>query len=184
MRYAVASTIGGATGGALLLLTPARLFAHAIPVLMLVATVLFIVAPRLVGAAQQHAAHGGPIDKTRTLRLRTFAQFAASVMVGYFNAGSGIIVMASLSLCGVREIQLLNGFKNLLGAMAAGAAIAALALGGQVAWTAAALMMTGSVVGGLSGARIAQRIDAKLLRALTLVFSLVMTGYFFWKFWS
>jgi uncharacterized membrane protein YfcA len=83
----------------------------------------------------------------------------------------------------MRELQLLNGFKNLLGAMAAGASIAALALGGQVARTAAALMMAGSVVGGLSGARVAHRINAKVLRALTLAFSLAMTSYFFWKLW-
>jgi uncharacterized membrane protein YfcA len=44
-------------------------------------------------------------------------------------------------------------------------------------------MMAGSVVGGLSGARVAQRINAKVLRALTLAFSLAMTSYFFWKLW-
>ncbi|MFM0370138.1 hypothetical protein [Paraburkholderia aspalathi] len=40
-----------------------------------------------------------------------------------------------------------------------------------------------TLIGGLWGARVAQRIDANLLRVLILIFSFVMTGYFFWKFW-
>ncbi|WP_350357270.1 sulfite exporter TauE/SafE family protein [Paraburkholderia fungorum] len=182
LRYAVASLIGGVTGGTLLLLTPSAIFARAIPLLMLVATTLFYLAPRLIGASGRHS---DPVESSGVgaTHGRTLIQLCASIMVGYFNAGSGIIVMAALSLCGMRETQLLNGFKNLLGAVAAGASITALALGGQVAWAAAALMMVGSLAGGLLGARVAQRIDARVLRSLILVFSLLMTGYFFWKFW-
>ena len=182
LRYAAASLAGGVTGGALLLMTPAATFTRAIPLLMLLATLMFLLAPRVVAAARRStdvaAASGG-----KATRLHTTIQFFASLMVGYFNAGSGIIVMAGLSMSGMRETQLLNGFKNLLGAVAAGASIAALAVGGQVAWASAALMMAGSLIGGLWGARVAQRIDANLLRVLILIFSLVMTGYFFWKFW-
>lgn len=117
LRYAIASLIGGVTGGSLLLLTPASVFARAIPVLMLIATTLFYLAPRLVGAARRHSADAHGTDAGAT-RGRTLIQLCASIMVGYFNAGSGIIVMAALSLCGMRETQLLNGFKNLLGAVA------------------------------------------------------------------
>lgn len=81
----------------------------------------------------------------------------------FFRLPSGIIVMAARSLCGMRETQLLNGLKNLLGAVAAGASIAALAVGGQVARAAAALMMSGLLAGRLLGARVAQRIDAHAL---------------------
>ncbi|RQS21385.1 sulfite exporter TauE/SafE family protein [Burkholderia sp. Bp8998] len=181
-RYAATSLAGGMTGGALLILTPAAAFARAIPVLMLLATSLFLFAPCMPGSARSNndvpdASH------RRTALRRTLILVGASVMVGYFNAGSGIVVMAALSLCGMRETQLLNGFKNLLGAMAAGASITALAIGGQVAWTSGGLMMVGSLAGGLWGARVAQRIDAGLLRVLILSFSLLMTVYFFWKFW-
>ncbi|WP_250508344.1 MULTISPECIES: sulfite exporter TauE/SafE family protein [unclassified Caballeronia] len=182
LRYAVASLIGGVTGGSLLLLTPNAIFARAIPLLMLAATTLFYMAPRLMRVAGRRTdqVESSSVGATRG---RTLVQLCASIMVGYFNAGSGIIVMAALSLCGMRETQLLNGFKNLLGAVAAGASITALAFGGQVAWAAAALMMVGSLAGGVLGARIAQRINARVLRNLILVFSLLMTGYFFWKFW-
>jgi uncharacterized membrane protein YfcA len=182
LRYAAASLVGGVTGGGLLLLTPAAAFAGAIPVLMLLATLMFLVAPHFVAAARRRSDAAGQSDGNPA-RIHMMIQIAASLMVGYFNAGSGIIVMAGLSLCGVRETQLLNGFKNLLGTVAAGASIVALAVGGQVAWTAAGLMMVGSLIGGLSGARIAQQIDAKLLRLLILAFSFLMTGYFFYKFW-
>ena len=182
IRYAATSLIGGVTGGALLLSTPSAAFTRAIPVLMFVATIMYLVSPRLLALTRRHSgmAHGSEEHVTRGT---TVIQFFASLMVGYFNAGSGIIVMAGLSLCGIRETQLLNGFKNLLGAIAAGASIAALAVGGQVAWASASLMMVGSLIGGLAGARVAQRIDAKMLRILILAFSFCMTGYFFWKFW-
>ncbi len=182
LGYAGASLAGGVTGGGLLLLTPASAFARAIPVLMLLATLMFLLAQRITSSVRRHEVADIP-PGNGAVRARTTIQFIASIVVGYFNAGSGIIVMAALSLCGMRETQLLNGFKNLLGAVAAGASIAALALGGQVAWTTAALMMAGSLIGGLSGAKVAQRIDARLLRALILAFSFLMTGYFFWKFW-
>lgn len=182
LRYAITSLVGGVIGGTLLLLTPASVFARAIPLLMLAATLLFCFAPRLARAISvtkkgetQHSGH--------VTRARAVVQFVASLMVGYFNAGSGIIVMAALSLCGMRETQMLNGFKNLLGAIAAGASIAALAVGGQIAWTLAGLMMTGSLIGGLVGARFAQRINAGILRALIIAFSLLGTAYFFSKFW-
>lgn len=182
LRYALTSLVGGVIGGTLLLLTPVAVFAKAIPLLMLVATLLFCFAPRLARAAS--AMQQGPTtDNGRVTRARTTVQFVASLMVGYFNAGSGIIVMAALSLCGMRETQMLNGFKNLLGAIAAGASIAALAVGGQIAWALAGLMMAGSLVGGLVGARLAQRINADVLRMLIIAFSLLGTAYFFAKFW-
>ncbi|MFM0262940.1 sulfite exporter TauE/SafE family protein [Paraburkholderia sediminicola] len=182
LRYAAASVAGGVTGGALLLMTPAVAFARAIPLLMLLSTLMFLLAPHMVTAARRRS-EASASSGAKTTRIQTTIQFFASLMVGYFNAGSGIIVMAGLSLSGMRETQLLNGFKNLLGAVAAGASIAALAVGGQVAWTSAALMMVGSLIGGLWGARVAQRIDATLLRRLILIFSFAMTGYFIWKFW-
>lgn len=182
LRYAAASLAGGLARGGLLLLTPAAAFARAILHLMLLATLMFLIAPSLITAMCRGSDAAGPSDGNPE-RIHTIIQFAASLMVGYFNAGSGIIVMAGLSLCRMREAQLLNGFNNLLGAVAAGASIAALAVGGRIAWTSAGLMMAGSLIGGLSGVRIAQRIDAQLLRVLILAFSFLMTGYFFWKFW-
>lgn len=176
------AVLGGVAGGYLVLLTPAETFATAIPFLMLFASVLFITAPYLARRLQGTDAEWLPRGMPRLLDWRLPGQFAVGVLAGYFSAGGGVLSMAALSAFGMRDVQIINGLKLLLGVLMTGASVVAFALAGQVAWPHAVLMIGGTIVGGHLGAVLAQRLSPGTLRTAIAVFSLGMTGYFFVKF--
>jgi len=48
-----------------------------------------------------------------------------------------------------------------------------------VVWPQAILMLIGSVAGGYGGARLALRVEPRLVRRLIIAIGLIMTAYFF-----
>lgn len=180
VALSLAAVFGGVAGGCLVLMTPAKAFSAAVPFLMLAATLLFIAGPRLsrFGRSAEWTPRGMP----SLFDWRLPGQFIVGVVTGYFNAGGGVLAMAALSVFGIRDIQLINALKLLLGVVMTGASVVAFALAGQVAWAYAILMTVGTVAGGQIGAVLAQRLPPKALRAAIALFSLGMTAYFFAKF--
>jgi uncharacterized membrane protein YfcA len=142
-----------------------------IPWLLLVATVLLSfggrVAKRLAGASQA------------PLGLATAAQLAVSIYGGYFGGGAGIMMLAILSVVGMRDIHRMNALKTLLGALINGVAVVAFIVAGAVAWTPGIVMIAGGMTGGYGGAAIARRVDPKHVRRLVLAVAWTMTAYFF-----
>jgi hypothetical protein len=167
----IASLLGGLAGSVLLLRTSDRTFVLLIPWLLLVATVLFSfggrVAKRLAGASQA------------PLGLATAAQLAVSIYGGYFGGGAGIMMLAILSVVGMRDIHRMNALKTLLGALINGVAVVAFIVAGAVAWTPGIVMIAGGMTGGYGGAAIARRVDPKHVRRLVLAVAWTMTAYFF-----
>ena len=164
----VAAGLGGLTGAALLLVLPAAAFARIVPVLILVATGLVAVQPRLtawVVARRARLGHetphgGGP--------LLVIGVYLTSIYGGYFGAGQGIILIALLAILVDDELQRLNGLKNVIATVVnAVAAIIFIALA-PVAWEVAILLAIGSTIGGQLGASVGRRLPTRVLR-LTIV---------------
>jgi uncharacterized membrane protein YfcA len=112
-----AAFAGSAAGAALLLNTSDRTFLALVPFLLLAATLLFAVSPRLlpyVRARRPSQVGFGP----RRLSLMGLC----AVYGGYFGAGMGIMMMAGLSLSGVDDVRVANALKNLLAGVINGVA--------------------------------------------------------------
>jgi len=182
VALSVVAVLGGIAGGWLLILTPAEAFASAIPFLMLFASLLFIAAPHLARCTQGADGEWLPRGMPSLLDWRLPGQFAVGVLAGYFSAGGGVLSMAALSAFGIRDVQIINALKLLLGVFMTGASVVAFALAGQVAWPHAVLMTVGTIAGGHLGAILAQRLPPRALRMAIAAFSLGMTAYFFAKF--
>jgi uncharacterized protein len=164
------SVAGGAAGAALLLLTPGAAFRRIVPWLLLLATALFALAPRLVRAARRE----------RTGRAGAVAGvLLVSLYGGYFNGGLGVLLLALFALLGQDDLSAMNGLKNLLSAALAAIAVALYASGGVVLWREALVMMAGTSAGGYLGARLARRIPAPALRVGIVGTGLVMSALFF-----
>jgi uncharacterized protein len=167
----VASLVGGAAGSALLLRTSDHTFVLLIPWLLLFATVLFSFGPALTrkigGGAQAPLAVG------------IGAQLFIGLYGGYFGGGIGIMMLAVLSLLGMRDIHRMNSLKAVLGTLVNGVAVVAFVVAGAVAWAPGAVMVVGGIAGGYAGAAIARRVEPDLVRRLVLVVAWSMTGYFF-----
>lgn len=162
------SLAGGAAGATLLLVTPDTLFRQLVPWLLLLATLLFLFAPRLLG---QHA----------SVHAHAFLPgiLLVSVYGGYFNGGLGILLMALYALASPVSVQHANAAKNLLSALLTSFAAVIYIAGDAVQWSYALPMMAAGWIGGYVGARWGRRLPARALRMIIIATGAIMTLLFF-----
>ena len=108
-------------------------------------------------------------------------EFVFAVYGGYFGAGLGVLLLAVLTIVGVTDIQSANAQKNLLGAIITTIAVVLFASAGVVAWRQTLVMLTGAVIGGYCGARLARRVPAGVLRGAVIIVGGLLTVYYFVK---
>src|SRR6185295_16451666 len=106
-------------------------------------------------------------------------QLAIATYGGYFSGGIGILMLAALSFAGLKDIHAMNGLKAWLGACINGASVVTFVIANTIDWPAAAVMITGGLVGGYGGAYVAQRLSPGLIRVVVILVGLSMTAYFF-----
>lgn len=164
-----AALAGGATGAALLLLTPASAFETVVPLLVLVASVLVLLAPSPSELAELTVSGAGP-------RLM-LGIFAVGIYGGYFGAAAGVMMLALL-LTATRESTVrLIAAKNALLGLSNGVAAVAFVLLGPVLWAAVLPLGLGFFLGGRLGPTIARRAPARLLRTLVGVTGVALAAY-------
>ena len=92
-------------------------------------------------------------------------QFFTSIYGGFFGAGMGVMMLATLGLTEGGDYHRLNALKNLLSIVIAAVAIVVFASGGVVAWLQAAVMVPGVAIGGYAGVWTARRVPQSPGRA-------------------
>lgn len=168
----------GATLGAIILRhTRPSLFEAIVPWLILGAT-LVILLQQLGLTVRGGASSQPPAHQSRRLALIMFFQFLVGIYAGYFGGAMGIIMLAYLSLLGGMEIHQMNAIKNLLAALMNGVASVYFIACGMVDFRGALLMTVGAVAGGFIGARIARRVQPRVVRWAVIVIGLSLTVTF------
>ena len=175
--YAAISLIGGLVGGILLTNTPEPIFNRLVPFLILFATILFTARTfftrifRLEANAQTSAGW---------LAAGVAFQFLVSVYGGYFGAGIGILMLASLGVLGFENIHEMNAVKNVLTFLINGIAASYFILKGLIEWPAAGIVAIGAVAGGYSGAYFSQKVPQQIVRsAITIIGVSIATVLFY-----
>ncbi|HEX9464772.1 MAG TPA: sulfite exporter TauE/SafE family protein [Alphaproteobacteria bacterium] len=167
------SLVGGLLGALLLLFTPSTIFARIVPWLMLFATLIFTVG------------NFAPLEVIRRLALgpRSIlaAHFLISIYGGYFGGGIGFLILAALTLFGMRDINAMNGLKMAMAGVMTVASITTFIAAGVVHWPETVPMLISSVVGGYVGAHGAQKVDQRLIKGFVVLFGAGITAYFFWR---
>jgi uncharacterized protein len=102
-------------------------------------------------------------------------QFLVAIYGGYFGAGVGILMLATLGLLGFTDIHQMNGLKNLLVFSTNSIAAASFVVSGQVKWSAATFMAIAAILGGYSGAILARRFGRTFARRAVIVIGIIMT---------
>ena len=175
--FCLPSLAGGGLGAWLSLRAGDALFAAAVPWLILAGTLLFLVQNvlrrRLVATSTAPPAHGW------RLAALLAAPLVVSVYGGFFGAGMGILILATLAQAGFHDVHEMNGLKNLTAVCINGIAALTFVAGGRVDWRLAGLMAIGAVVGGYVGARVARRLSQRLVRQLIVIAGLVLTAWSF-----
>ncbi len=174
------SMAGGLLGAVILAVTPAQIFSRIVPFLVLFATLLFAGRNVLARCFSDGTAVGKPIGWLGRLWGFLFQLFVAGYG-GYFGAGIGILMLASLSLMGLRDIHKINALKTILSSIINGIALIYFIMRGLIVWHIAALMAAGAILGGYLGARLAKRVDQGYLRAFIVVVGLLVSAWLFFR---
>ncbi|MGB9781277.1 sulfite exporter TauE/SafE family protein, partial [Caldanaerobacter sp.] len=149
------SLLGGTLGAYFLMITPHKVFAFIVPFLVLFATVILALNDKIHRFTLEEGA-----DKKKTSLVIVFVlQFLTSLYGGYFAAGIGILMLATLGIAGIDDIHTANGIKNVLSLFINITSGLVLIFSGKVVWVYAFILMLGFALGGYLGAVISQRFD-------------------------
>ena len=180
------SIVGGVIGAIWLTHTKERVFARLVPFLILFATVLFMsqgLVRRLFPlnpepsrdvtskrAPRQALSMWGPI----------LFQLAVAIYGGYFGAGIGILMLASLGFIGLTNIYEMNTLKTVLGSLINMVAAIWFMISGLVDWPRAGVMTLGAMTGYFLGAHYSQRVSQKAVRQIitTIGFGLAAATFY------
>jgi uncharacterized protein len=175
----VPSLAGGLLGAFVLVSTPEAVFRRVVPFLVLFATLLF--ASRDLFA---RLTRDGAEDRRDRV---TFAgaiwgvlfQIVIATYGGFFGAGQSIMMMASLSIMGLRDIHRINGLKTAMAVSVNGIALVLFALRGIVEWNLALVMGAGAIFGGYGAARLSKRISQKALSGFVIAVGVFVSAWLF-----
>lgn len=168
----IISLLGGALGGWLLLITPSRIFAQMLPWLVLIATALF--------AYGSFYRRDRSPNTWRSAPLLLFIQLLIAVYGGYFGGGIGFMMLAALSLAGIRSREA-GHFKNLLVAVINTSAVAVLFFSPQLDILHACILGLGALVGFILGTHLLGVLNERLVRGIVVLIGLGLTIGLFLK---
>ena len=176
--FSIASIIGGYLGARLLLRTSDGDFRALVPWLMLVATLVFAFGGRVMSLLRKEGETERPTTRT-SLIVAVVIQLVISTYGGFFGGGMGILMLATFTILGMRQIHAMNGMKNWLAACINGIAVFTFVTAGAIVWPEAVVMIAGAVLGGYSGASVAKKLNPLVVRRLVIALGFGLSLYFF-----
>jgi len=174
VRLLPPSFLGGIVGSLLVTRLPERVFAGAVPWLLIAASTLLLVQKPIARWAGAHP-HDEP--SPRTLAAIVFFQFLVGVYGGYFGAGIGILMLSSLAFVGISDIHEMNAVKTVLAAAMNGVTICIFAFADAIVWKVAFVMAAAAIVGGYLGARVARKMPAAVVRVIVVIIGFGVAAY-------
>ena len=179
-RFVPVSLLGGWIGSWLLTHTSDQTFSRLIPFLILFATLLFLAQGtfrRFAGLDQRRK----PDSNHHAVWGAVAFQFGVAIYGGYFGAGIGILMLASLGFIGLTNIHEMNALKTVLGSLINLVAAGWFIFAGLIHWPRAAVMTAGALLGYFVGAHYAQRIPQKRVRQIITAIGFLIAGVTFYK---
>ena len=176
LLYGAISLVSGGLGALLLQHTGETSFALILPWLLLMATVIFAFSKPIARWAGR--GHGSGHSGGWTV-LVAGMQFVVGIYGGYFGAGIGVLMLASLSFAGFENLHQVNALKVLLSTLINLVAAILFCFSGQVQWTAAGVMAVASIGGGVLGMAVAKRVPQQYLRVIILLVGMTLTAVYF-----
>ena len=162
-RVLPAGALGGVAGALLLLYTDERAFEIIVPFLILFAVALLALQDRIRAWLE---ARGG------AAKAATWAALPVGlggIYGGYFGAGLGVIVLASLAVVYADSLTRINALKQSVSLAVNVAAAVVFVFSKRVDWPIAGIMLVASLGGGVLGGAIASKIEPAMLRWIVVV---------------
>ncbi|QJD60179.1 sulfite exporter TauE/SafE family protein [Pseudomonas sp. gcc21] len=177
----LAALIGGLAGGLVLLITTDQTFTLLIPWLLLVATLLFTFSRQLGRLVRK----GEELQSENRIGSTGFVcQLLVSIYGGFFGAGMGILMIASLAISGRTEVLEINAIKNLMSSTIYSVAAITFIVAGAIHWPALLIMLVGTVSGGYAGGLFARALPDAWLRWLVIAIGWGLSLYYFYVIYA
>jgi hypothetical protein len=167
-------------GAVLLTCTSNKTFSKLVPFLILFATVLFVAQGvfRRFATGNGQAAHAG---KHGAVWGAILFQLAVAIYGGYFGAGIGILMLASLGFIGLSNIHEMNALKTILGSLINLVAAVWFICAGLIHWPKAGVMTVGALLGYFLGSHYAQRIPQQRVRQIITLIGFIISAVTFYE---
>ena len=149
----------GCSGSWLLLSTDQRWFDAIVPWLILFACALVALQGPIARWVAERRGDGDGVSPMMWL-----AQLGVSVYGGYFGAGMGIVMLATMGILLPSSLQHANGLKLACAVVINGVAAFWFLVTGAASLPHAAFMAVASIAGGWVGAKVAKQMPASALR--------------------
>jgi uncharacterized membrane protein YfcA len=170
LLLALPSALGGLAGSWVLLNTEERLFNRVVPWLILFACALVAFQVPIGRFVRAHKAEGA--DQVPVALW--VVQLVVSFYGGYFGAGMGIVMLATMGILLPSSLQHANGLKLACSLVINGVAAVYFLGMGSADLKYAALMAAASIGGGWAGAHLAQRLPANVMRVAVVSYGVVL----------
>jgi uncharacterized membrane protein YfcA len=182
LRFGILSAIGGLLGALLLTRTREQTFATLVPFLLLFATILFLANDAFRRFVRiEPLAQASDLLHRRGIAFAYVFQFLVAIYGGYFGAGIGILMLASLGILGMHDIHEMNALKTILAALINFVATIYFIFAGLIVWPEAAVMTIGATAGYFAASHYAQRIPQNTVRGLAAAIGLGITALLMWR---
>ncbi len=180
-RFLPVSLLGGLLGSALLTHTSNQTFGRWVPFLILFATLIFLAQDffRRLAAARLKACSEGAAGRGWWIAI--FFQFLVAIYGGYFGAGIGILMLATLSFVGMHNIYEMNTLKTLLGSLLNLVAAIWFMGAGLIDWPRVLVLTVGAVMGYYLGSHYSQRISQVQIRRMITAIGFLLSGLTFYR---
>ncbi|MFC3736681.1 sulfite exporter TauE/SafE family protein [Paractinoplanes deccanensis] len=163
--------VGTLCGSSLLLFTPRSVFDFVVPFLLLAAAAMMAFQTRLRALARLGGGAAPPERRDHSALFVQLAVFFCGVYGGYFNAAMGLLLIAALSLVLDETLRRISALKNVFSAVVGITTVLTYSVFGPVNWATVAVLAPATMLGGILGARVAQRLPAEALRWTIVAFT-------------
>jgi uncharacterized membrane protein YfcA len=163
---ASACLAGGALGALLLRITPASLFDHLVPFLILFATVLFTIQAPIQARLRERGMR--PAGTSVSLPAAALLLFLVAIYGGYFGAGVSIMMLSALSVLGLTDILQMSALTSFYSLSINGVAAMIFISAGMVQWPYVLPMAIAATIGGYGAAGVARKIGRTAVRRFVM----------------
>ena len=153
-------------GGAYLLINSSdEFFLKFIPLLIIAATLLFIINP----------SYEEETEKSNSTLLKKFGLSLVSTYGGYFNGGLGIALLSVLSLDSEFSLKQISAIKSSLSLMITLVSVSIFFLNDFIVWSYVFYMMIFSILGGFLGARATEALPTVYVRRFIILVGVLLS---------
>ncbi|MFC4334652.1 sulfite exporter TauE/SafE family protein [Salininema proteolyticum] len=171
------AAVSSAAGTWILLNTSHDVFENIVPFLVLMASLLMAVGPRIQRFVQKHTDGG----QSRSHQVLLHVLVGVGCLYGsYFNAGLGLVLLAVLAMTLSEKMARIGAYKNALTAVVGVVTTVIYSIWSPIEWWAVSIIVPTALLGGWLGGHYLQKMPDKPVRVGVVVYGIVLSVVLWW----